>query len=248
MSTNELPPSWWRRRWWKLPVWVWLALALVASVGSIGDGDGSSLAASTSTADTASRGAAAPMPSTTEATTTSAAAPMPSTTEATTTSAAAPMPSTTEATTTSAAAPMPSTTEATTTTAAARVPWEGPPDGSWDWGDVSFGASTLVRAGFEHSFTLSTPPTLRTVDGGQTVTMTSVAQVERIYNYGSAGGISDNEYVFFIPGNLSYLRHHENYGTDPRFTCEDERIRVGQPRPVRSHSRHQATRSKTHTG
>lgn len=121
---------------------------------------------------------------------------------------------------------------AATGPAPAPSPWDGAPtDGTWDGGDVSFGAITPIRevaAGprDEYTFQISAAPTLTTDDNGESVLVTTTLAVVRVHDQGSGDDLSGSESLIFIPGERSQPMN-EAYGTRPDVVCEDEQLEVG---------------------
>jgi len=117
------------------------------------------------------------------------------------------------------------------------VPWvNAPTDGVFepDWrGDVSFGHRTSIPVSSygpqgEYMFTIATPPILTTADGGKTVTMASTLKVERMYDRGFGGGVTDQNYTF-IPGeDAPENRMDEAHGTHLGVECPDDQLHVGE--------------------
>jgi hypothetical protein len=114
------------------------------------------------------------------------------------------------------------------------VPWTAAPaDGTWEWGDVSFGQPTPIRtmpigAPEAYSFTITAPPTLTTFDEGKSVTISSPVSVHRV-NEGRDDVIDEKFFIYepgVIPANVVDM--NEAYGTNPDVQCQNNFPPVGE--------------------
>lgn len=110
---------------------------------------------------------------------------------------------------------------------------DGPSDGVWEAGDVSYGTPTPIRENAagprdEYTFTISAPPTLTTEDGGATVLMSSSVAVTRVHDKGFGKPISESESFWFAPGSSAEPTMSETYGTYTDVACERDVLAVGE--------------------
>jgi hypothetical protein len=114
------------------------------------------------------------------------------------------------------------------------APWSAAPlDGVWEYGDVSYGSPSPIRelsAGprDEYTFTISTPPTLTTEDGGKTILMSSTVAVTRVHDKGFNEPLSESESYWFDAGSSAELTMSETYGTYTDVTCDNDVLMVGE--------------------
>lgn len=116
--------------------------------------------------------------------------------------------------------------------APAPSPWEAAPtDGTWERGDVSFGAVSPIRellAGprDEYTFQISAAPTLTTDDDGESIIVSSTITVVRVHDQGSGDDLSDSETIIFIPGERSQPMN-EAYGAAD-VVCENDQLAIDE--------------------
>lgn len=134
----------------------------------------------------------------------------------------------------SATAPPPASPSETPAQGAEPIPWSAAPiDGVWEYGDVSYGSPTPIRelsAGprDEYTFTISTPPTLTTKDGGENILMSSAVDVTRVHDKGFGEPLSESENFWFTPGSDAEPTMNETYGTYTDVTCTNDVLAVAE--------------------
>jgi hypothetical protein len=100
-------------------------------------------------------------------------------------------------------------------------------DGTWAYGDASLGQA-ITRPTSEYSILVSGAPSLTTIDGGETITMTSPLTVARVEDRGFGEPIAESEHFFFMPGIVDDSNMSETYGTLTDVRCEAETITEGE--------------------
>lgn len=143
-----------------------------------------------------------------------------------------------EPTVTPKATPEPTSAEAAPTTSPPSAPqvtpspprettpaWSAPTDGTWEWGDVSFGERSDLLS-WEYVVLIDSPPSV--TREGDEVTVTSDVQVFREVDRGFGDPVSDDLQAWFEPGIRDESnRMNEAYGRAD-FTCEDEHPAEGE--------------------
>ncbi|WP_316318498.1 hypothetical protein [Clavibacter michiganensis] len=100
-------------------------------------------------------------------------------------------------------------------------------DGTWAYGDAALGQA-ITRPTSEYSILVSGAPTLTTIDGGETVTMTSPLTVARLEDRGFGEPLAESENFFFVPGIVDESNMSETYGTLTDLRCEAETLTEGE--------------------
>lgn len=124
------------------------------------------------------------------------------------------------------------TVESATPTPAA---WNGPEDGTWNWGDVALGdpirgnETTMGPLTSDYEITVVAPPSFTSSDNGESVTMTSPLKITRVQDRGFEQTISESERIFFETTERPASEAlNETWGVYTRLACETENLTTGE--------------------
>lgn len=107
---------------------------------------------------------------------------------------------------------------------ASGAPWDGPKDGTWEYGDVGYGDTWSGRE--YHVTVVGLPEFGPLVD--DEVTVTGEFEVTRHADLGYYETVLDDLRFGFTPGNRHWERHHEGYGIDVQSHCDPEELNMGE--------------------
>ncbi len=122
--------------------------------------------------------------------------------------------------------PPSSTSSSTAPASEVAGPWQGPTDGTWEYGDIGYQEPHEGRLS-DYRVTLTGPPEFGPLDSSK-VEVTGTFLVERFRDRGFDDEIADDLRFGFTPGNLSASRHSENYGLNVTVACVRPTIPIGE--------------------
>lgn len=131
-----------------------------------------------------------------------------------------------EPTTAADASPAPAEASPTSSEPEAEA-WTAPEDGTWEYGDVSFGEWSDATGVREYAYMIDSPPTF-TVEGDR-VTVSSQINVRRVEDRGWGEPLSEDVTVYFSSGGHQKESSHINeaYG-EADVECENDQLAGGE--------------------